>query len=196
MCMHSVTMPVPMCSLCTPVPKAAPVRHARSRRTQGIPTWTQWLAFKATRPLAHVPKCILCLWDLSRFKDLLDADVIRIGCRVKVLEYDSFTVCNVDYEELVGTKIIPMHMTGLGCPVCRALYTKATSTEMARYHAADTQYVSDLTNPSKRDVLLKYGCTGPNKRQPTIDVEELVLQIETRPKVTQASGGSHDARLR
>lgn len=179
MCMHSGTMPVVMCSLCTPAPKTAPIRRAASKRSpRGIPSWAQWLAFKATRPLAHIPKCILCLWDLSDFKDLLEAEIIRIGCRVKVLEYDTFTVCNVAYEELIGTKIIPMSLTGLGCPTCQAEYTKAVSAEIGRYQTEDTGYSRDLANPGKRDMLIKYGCTAPNKRQPMIDVGDIVLQME------------------
>lgn len=181
MCIHSSMMPIARCSACTPVPRNVPVRKAPSRRTpRGVPTWGQWLMYKATRPLAHVPQCILCGWDLSAFVDLLEAEIIRIGCRVKVIETESFTVCNVEYTDITSTKIIPVSLTGLGCPMCRAEYIKAVSAEMGRYQAEDAGYITDLHNPAKRAVLLRYGCTSPNKRQPMIDVEDLVLQMEAK----------------
>ena len=178
MCIHSSMMPVAMCSACTRVPKSTPIRKASRRAPRGVPSWSQWLAFKATRPLAHIPMCILCGWDLSAFVDLLEAEIIRIGCRVKVTETESFTVCNVDYTDVRSTKIIPVSLTGLGCPACRAQYTKAVSAEMGRYADENTAYASDLRNPAKRGLLLQYGCTAPNKRQPMIDVGDMVLQME------------------
>ena len=180
MCMHSGTMPVAMCSLCSPVPKTSPVHRTSRRSPRGVPSWGQWLAFKATRPLAHIPMCIMCGWDLSRFVDLLEAEIIRIGCRVKVTETESFTVCNVEYTGVSRTKVIPVSLTGLGCPICRAHYIKAISAEMGRYANENTAYTNDLRNPTKRGLLLQYGCTAPNKRQPMIDVGAVVLQMETR----------------
>ena len=136
--------------------------------------------YKATRPIAHVPQCILCDWDLSAFMDLLEAEIIRIGCRVRVTETESFTVCNVEYTDITSTKVIPVSLTGLGCPACRAEYTRAISNEMGRYQAEDARYCRDLYDPAKRSVLMKYGSTSPNKRQPMIDVGDHVLQMEAK----------------
>ena len=117
----------------------------------------------------------------------LPSDTIRIGCRVKVAETETFTMCNVEYKETVR-KIIPVVMTGLGCPTCQYLYTKAEAAERGRYAQEDAGYSKDLADPSKRRLLMQYGSTAPGKRTPVIDVSELVL--DTVPCV-QVQGVQH-----
>lgn len=185
MCIHSSTMPVQMCSLCTPV-KRIPIARPQHKRinSQGIPTWSQWMRFKQAEPLPHMALCIMCKQPISK----LSADTIRIGCRVKVAETEKFTVCNVEYEQTVH-KIIPVVLTGLGCPVCQYFYVKAQSSEMGRFAQEDAGYSKDLADPSKRPLMLQYGCTSPSKRQAVIDVTDLVLEMERMPaQEVQARG--------
>lgn len=177
MCIHSAQIPESMCSRCTPVSHPVKVkRPAQKIRSQEIPTWSQWMRFRTAEPLPHQFLCIMCKQPVSK----LIADTIRIGCRVKVSETETFVVCNVEYSE-ISHKIIPVVLTGLGCIRCQHFYTKAQSTEMGRYAQEDASYCKDLADPSKRELLQKYGATSPNKRQPMIDVTELVLEMDRKP---------------
>ena len=200
MCMHSAAIPSSMCSICTPVVRAAIHRPKATRiKSREIPTWSQWIAFRLQRPVTNQFLCILCKQPIERLSCCrpgtihedrnsgikhtqyhLPSDTIRIGCRVKVAETETFTVCNVEYKETVH-KIIPVVMTGIGCPTCQYFYTKAEAAEMGRYAQEDAGYSKDLADPSKRRLLMQYGSTAPGKRTPVIDVSELV--IDTVPSV-------------
>ena len=185
MCIHSSSIPASMCSVCTPI-KMRAIKRAVIRRTpKGVPTWSQWLRFRATRPLVHQRLCILCLQALDMLCGIHkpgrpDTDTIKLGCRVKITETTKFIVCNAEYEERT-TKILPVVISGLGCYVCQYFYSKAESLEMGRYVEASEAHMRDLMDPRKRQLFQQYGCDSPSKRQTMIDVSELVLAMDRTP---------------
>lgn len=185
MCIHSSQIPASMCSVCTPVRRAAIKRQATQVRSRSIPTWTQWLRFRSTRPLAHQRLCIMCLHALDILCGIHkpgspDTDVIKLGCRVKVSETTKFTVCNVEYEE-VTQKVMPVMLSGLGCSTCQYFYGKSEAAELDRYAKEDAGHCKDLLDPRKGKLLREYGCTAPSKRQAVIDVTDLVLEMDRTP---------------
>lgn len=115
-----------------------------------IPTYQQWLRYRAQLPLPHMLLCLACRAPLNwraydpaargkRDKTTREqAANVRVGSICKVKQYEWYIPANGSSEDIVESwhdMLLPFHVAGIGCPDCQYEQTKADADAQREFDA-------------------------------------------------------------
>ena len=175
------------------------------------PKYMQWVTFKALLPLPCQLLCIAChtvidwrAYDVARRGKRGDisrqqATYVRVGAVCKVRKSEWYIPANGNSEDIVEAfhdMFIPFHATGMGCPDCQVMQSRADATAMHNVLTAEQEPYRTITalpfaldplthlrlptSVSARTTYIRHTARrNPAKRLAYLDVTDQVIRIET-----------------